>query len=66
MAREAPGDRGKWSYLLLADELPRRSARPAEDLLELYRRMAFNSLFSNTDDHPRNHAPLGSCRPRTT
>jgi serine/threonine-protein kinase HipA len=23
---------------------------------ELYRRICFNALISNTDDHPRNHA----------
>lgn len=45
--------RDRWSYLLLADELRRRS--PA-DVVELYRRMVFNALISNTDDHPRNHA----------
>jgi len=55
-AEDSHGDRGKWSYLLLADELRRRSARPAEDLEELFRRMVFNALISNTDDHPRNHA----------
>lgn len=57
-AEDSHGDRGKWSYLLLADELRRRSAQPAEDLPELFRRMAFNALISNTDDHPRNHALL--------
>ena len=55
-AEDSHGDRAKWSYLLLADELRRRSARPTEDLTELFRRMAFNALISNTDDHPRNHA----------
>ena len=40
-AEDTYGDRGKWSYLLLADELRRRSARPAQDLRELFRRMAF-------------------------
>ena len=55
-AEDTHGDRGKWSYLLLADELRRRSSRAAEDLAELFRRMAFNALISNTDDHPRNHA----------
>ena len=50
------GDRAKWSYLLLADELRRRSARPNQDLKELFRHMVFNALISNTDDHPRNHA----------
>jgi serine/threonine-protein kinase HipA len=55
-AEDSHDDRAKWSYLLLADELRRRSARPAQDLEELFRRMVFNALISNTDDHPRNHA----------
>jgi serine/threonine-protein kinase HipA len=50
------GERSAWSYLLLADELQRWSARPAEDRFQLFRRMVFNALVSNTDDHPRNHA----------
>lgn len=49
-------DRDRWSYPLLAEELRRLSARPAEDGAELFRRMAFNALISNSDDHPRNHA----------
>ncbi|MFM0287206.1 type II toxin-antitoxin system HipA family toxin [Paraburkholderia megapolitana] len=55
-AEDSHGDRARWSYLVLADELRRRSARPAQDLEELFRRMVFNALISNTDDHPRNHA----------
>lgn len=51
-------DRDRWSYPLLAEELRRLSARPAEDAQELYRRMAFNALISNGDDHPRNHAVI--------
>jgi serine/threonine-protein kinase HipA len=54
-AGETIGDRSRWSYLLLADELRRRSHRPVEDLRELFARMCFNALISNTDDHPRNH-----------
>jgi len=48
--------REKWSYVLLAEELRRASARPQEDAAELFRRMCFNALISNIDDHPRNHA----------
>jgi serine/threonine-protein kinase HipA len=55
-ADESPTDRRNWSYVALADELRRWSSRPAEDREELYRRMVFNALISNTDDHPRNHA----------
>lgn len=59
-AEDSHGDRAKWSYLALADELRRRSARPAQDLEELFRRMVFNALISNTDDHPRNHALIAT------
>ncbi len=48
--------RERWSYALLADELKRWSRRPDDDLRELFRRMVFSALVSNTDDHPRNHA----------
>ena len=55
-------DRGDWSYLLLADEVRRASARPEEDLRELFGRMCFNAAVSNLDDHPRNHALLAKGR----
>jgi serine/threonine-protein kinase HipA len=49
--------RQKWSCLLLADEIRRAaSGNQAKDLPELFRRVCFNALISNTDDHPRNHA----------
>ena len=48
--------RDKWSYVLLAEEVRRVSSEPAADAAELFRRMAFNALISNVDDHPRNHA----------
>ena len=38
------------------EELRRVCANPKEDAAELFRRMCFNALISNTDDHPRNHA----------
>lgn len=50
--------RAKWSYVLLAEELRRVSAQPKADAAELFRRMCFNALISNTDDHPRNHAVI--------
>ena len=49
-------DRTAWSYVLLSDELRRWSERPAADRAELFRRVVFNALISNLDDHPRNHA----------
>ncbi len=57
-AEDTHQDRSKWSYVLLAEELRRISAQPKTDAPELFRRMCFNALISNTDDHPRNHAVI--------
>lgn len=54
----SPAARENWSYLMLAEEVRRASARPADDLRELFGRVCFNALVSNEDDHPRNHAML--------
>ena len=43
------------SYLNLAEFIIQRSASPKEDLEQLWRRILFNVLVSNTDDHLRNH-----------
>jgi serine/threonine-protein kinase HipA len=51
-------DRERWSYLLLVEELRRLCEDPKGDALELFKRVAFNALISNTDDHPRNHAVI--------
>lgn len=59
-AEDAYTDRAKWSYVLLAEELRRLSAQPGRDAAELFRRMCFNALTSNTDDHPRNHAVIAT------
>jgi len=53
---ESYQDREKWSYVLLVEELRRISSQPRTDAPELFRRMCFNALISNIDDHPRNHA----------
>ena len=53
-------DRTKWSYVLLVEELRRMSAQPKTDAPELFKRMCFNALISNTDDHPRNHAVIAT------
>ena len=55
-AEDTHQSRDKWSYILLAEELRRVSSDPKRDASELFRRMCFNALISNTDDHPRNHA----------
>ena len=39
-----------------------RQRRAKKDAAELFRRMCFNALISNTDDHPRNHALLAKTR----
>lgn len=57
-AEDTHQDRDKWSYVLLAEELRRISAQPKLDAPELFRRMCFNALISNSDDHPRNHAVI--------
>lgn len=57
-ADETLQDRSKWSYVLLVEELRRTSAQPNIDAPELFRRMCFNALISNEDDHPRNHAVI--------
>lgn len=55
-ADEAPQSRERWSYVRLAEELRRACAAPEANAAELFRRMCFNALISNIDDHPRNHA----------
>ncbi|KVH08807.1 toxin HipA [Burkholderia anthina] len=43
------------SYLELAEVLIQHGAQPNVDLRELWARIVFNLLVSNTDDHLRNH-----------
>ncbi|WP_427914859.1 type II toxin-antitoxin system HipA family toxin [Ramlibacter sp. MMS24-I3-19] len=57
-AEEGYTGRDRWSYLLLSDEVRRWSSEPDADRLELFRRMVFNAMVTNNDDHPRNHALL--------
>ena len=61
-AEDTMAGAAEWSYVLLADELQRWSERPHEDKRELFRRMVFNALVSNLDDHPRNHALIAPGR----
>jgi serine/threonine-protein kinase HipA len=46
------------SYVDIADALRAHGASAAEDLHELWRRVVFSVLISNTDDHLRNHGVL--------
>ena len=57
--RADEGDQRSRSYLLLADELRRRIGRPG-DGPELFRRMVFNALINNCDDHLRNHGLIAA------
>jgi len=50
------------SYLDIAAVIEERSLVASEDLRELWRRMAFSVLASNTDDHLRNHGFLHTGR----
>jgi serine/threonine-protein kinase HipA len=51
-------DGEKASYPQIADALAEHGASADRDRTELYRRMAFNVLVSNVDDHLRNHGFL--------
>jgi len=46
------------SYLEMVDALRQHGASPKEDIEALWRRLVFNILISNTDDHLRNHGFL--------
>jgi serine/threonine-protein kinase HipA len=52
------GDNETHSYLEIAEALRQYGASPNEDLQQLWRRIVFNVLISNTDDHLRNHGFL--------
>ena len=56
MTEHQDGDRG--SYLEIVDALTQHGANAVADRTELYKRVAFSILVSNTDDHLRNHGFL--------
>jgi len=51
-------DNAGGSYVALAQALRRISIQPEADLHQLYRRMVFNLLVGNSDDHIKNHGVL--------
>lgn len=51
-------DRTLWNYPALADRMRATILAQPEQIKELFRRIVFNVLCRNTDDHPRNHAFL--------
>ncbi len=56
MLESADGEQG--SYLDIAGVIERSSPHTGADLRQLWRRIAFSVLISNTDDHLRNHGFL--------
>ena len=58
MSMLGAGDDERRSYLEIADVRRAHGAAPRKDLGELWRRVVFNVLVSNTDDHLRNHGFL--------
>jgi serine/threonine-protein kinase HipA len=48
-------EHNEWSYRRLVQAINRESHQPELDRRELFRRMVFNILVNNDDDHPRNH-----------
>ena len=46
------------SYIEFAQVIRQISANPEHDLNQLYRRMVFNLIIDNTDDHVKNHGML--------
>lgn len=58
MSMLGASDNESRSYLEFVDALRRYGASPKQDMHALWRRIVFNILISNTDDHLRNHAFL--------
>ena len=55
---DSPYDSNKGSYVGLANQLRLHGSAVARDLPELFRRLVFNLLIDNTDDHVKNHGVL--------
>lgn len=58
MSMLAARDNDTHSYLEIVDALRQHGAAPKQDIAALWRRIVFNILISNTDDHLRNHGFL--------
>lgn len=56
LVEAADGDQGSYTDIALA--IQEHGAKPTDDIRELWRRVAFSILISNTDDHLRNHGFL--------
>jgi len=51
-------DNEQHSYLEIVDSIRQHGAHPQKEMTDLWRRVVFNILISNTDDHLRNHGFL--------
>jgi serine/threonine-protein kinase HipA len=58
MSMLGAADNEAHSYLELVDALRQYGSQPEKDCAQLWRRIVFNILISNTDDHLRNHGFL--------
>lgn len=58
MSMLGANDNEQHSYLEITDAIKQYGSRVNEDLAQLWRRIIFNILISNTDDHLRNHGFL--------
>ena len=58
MSMLGAADNEDHSYLEIVDPLRQFGSQPEQDCAQLWRRIVFNILISNTDDHLRNHGFL--------
>lgn len=58
MSMISASDNESRSYMEIVDAIRQNGASPKKDMHQLWRRMVFNILIANTDDHLRNHAFL--------
>ncbi|MDR1417928.1 MAG: type II toxin-antitoxin system HipA family toxin [Endomicrobium sp.] len=58
MSMLGASDNETHSYLEIAYAISQHGSHPNKDLAELWKRIVFNVLISNTDDHLRNHGFL--------
>jgi serine/threonine-protein kinase HipA len=55
---DVPYESNDGSYIEFAQVIRRISANPEHDLQQLFRRLIFNLIIDNTDDHVKNHGML--------
>lgn len=58
MSMLGAADNEDHSYLEIVDALRQYGSQPEQDCAQLWRRIVFNILIANTDDHLRNHGFL--------